>query len=190
MSAQTDEPAETRGPRLIAPAGGWQASMTANASTYHVLDPVDDHPRATDRRALCGIGPVFPVKPVGATDVRDATPLCRRCRKSLLLYAEPTPAAQGPDPLLHLLRAGGLRGDDVAVAAGIARGYLANEFNSALARGELALIGRVQRRALAGRDTSALRLGSLMLAWARDVAHARRLWPPATDVGEPPGEPE
>jgi hypothetical protein len=180
-----------RRPALIAPAGGWQAAMTATGTTYHVLDPVDDHPRPlTERRALCGISPVFPVRPTGGGDVCEATPLCRRCKATLLLYTEAAAPTLGPDPLLHLLRAGGLRGDDVSIAAGIARGYLAAELNNAIARGEVVLNERAQRRALAGRDTSPLRFGALMLAWARDAVHNRRVWPPPDVVGEPPGEPQ
>ena len=177
-------------PGLIAPAGGWILVLMANGSTYHVLDPADD-PRAMPehRRALCGRGPAFPVTLPGIADVREAAPLCRACRKTLGHYAEPLPPTHGPDPLLHLLRAGGLDAGYAATAAGICRGYLASEANSAIARGEVVLNERATRRAFAGRDTTTLRTGALMLAWARDVVHGRRVWPP-DPIDDPPGEPE
>lgn len=183
MTAQPQD-----GGGLVAPAGGWIVVLTANGSTYHVLDPADEvtaMPQA--RRALCGRGPVFPVNVPGYTDPATVTPLCRACARALELYAEPPAPAHGPDPLLHLLRAGGLDAGHAAVAAGICRGYLSSEFNSAIARGEVVLNERAARRGFAGRDTSQLRTGALMLAWARDALHARRLWPPAP-CGDPPGD--
>ncbi len=169
------------------PPGGWRHAMTASGIAVHLCDPEDhDVPAGGERRALCGIGPVFPVVPAHTDNVTEASPLCRRCKSALAHYAQPPAPAHGPDPLLHLLRAGGLAPHQAQIAAGICRGYLASEMNSAVARGEVVLNERATRRGFAGRDTSALRAGSLMLAWARDVVHARRVWPPQPEPDPPP----
>lgn len=163
---------------LIAPASGWQTVMAASGGTVHLLDPSDADLRdRSARRALCGRREVYQAPHPGQDPLTVAN-LCRLCRRAASLYREPPPVEAGPDPLVRLLVIGGLSSDQARSASSIARGYLSAEFNSALARGEVDAGQRRVRAVAAENDPVALRALGAGIAWARDIVHARRTWPP------------
>lgn len=165
---------------MLAPAGGWKNAMTAAGHSPHLLDPVDGDSRiSTERRTLCGRREVYVTRYPGV-DPLEVPQLCRKCRHAAGLYRPLPPVdpiKDGPDPLVRLLQAGGLEESQARAAAGIARGYLSSEVNSALARGELAVQERRLRLATDGLDPGPMRNAGFGIGWAREVVHARRVWP-------------
>jgi hypothetical protein len=173
--------------------------MTASGVAVHICDPGDvDVAPLVDRRALCGIGPVYFAPHRG--DPFAVNGLCARCARIAAAWvpsaADQLPTPAGPDPLLPLLRAAGLRDVDAVAAAAIARGYLASETQNALARAGIAA-SATQRRTQEAADKLAgapavhpapmtWRGISAGLSWARDLVHARRTWPPQSEPPAPP----